>query len=67
MAKESRLGMPRGKRGRRGMDGHLGVLVFFWMQTVVFGMDGQWGPTVQNREQCVIESLCCTTKLEETL
>ena len=39
----------------------------FWMQTVLFGMDGQWDPTVQHREMCVIGSLCCTTELDETL
>ena len=39
----------------------------FWMQTVMFGMDGQWGPTVQHRELCVIGSLCCTTETENTL
>ena len=38
----------------------------FWMQTVVFGMDGQWGPTIQHRELCVIGSLCCTTEIEKT-
>lgn len=25
----------------------------FWMQTVVFGMDGQWDSTVQHRETCL--------------
>ena len=40
---------------------------FFWMQTVMFGMDGQWGPTVQHREMRVIGSLCCATELEKTL
>ena len=39
----------------------------FWMQPVIFGMDGQWGPTVQHRELCVIRSLCCTTEIEDTL
>ena len=37
------------------------------MQTVTFGMDGQWDPTEQHREMCVIRSLCCTTKLDKTL
>lgn len=46
------------------MDGHFGVL---GMQTVIFGMDGQWDPTVQHREMCVLGSLCCTTELDETL
>ena len=39
----------------------------FWMQTVLFGMDGQWDPTEQHRELHVIGSLCCTTEIEETL
>ena len=39
----------------------------FWMQTVIFGMDGQWDPTVQHRELCVIGSFCCTTELDKTL
>ena len=38
-----------------------------WMQTVTFGMDGQCGPTVQNRELCMTGSLCCTTEIEEIL
>ena len=33
------------------------------MQTVIFGMDEQWDPTVQHREICVIVSLCCITEL----
>ena len=37
------------------------------MQTVTSGMDGQWGPTVQHRELCVIGSLCYTKEIEETL
>ena len=43
----------------------------FWdfggMQTIISGMDGQWDPTVQHREMCVVESLFCTTELDETL
>ena len=39
----------------------------FSMQTVIIGMDGQWGPTVQHRELCEIRSLCYTTENEETL
>ena len=39
----------------------------FWMQTVISGMAGQWDPTVQNREMCVIGSLRGTTKLDKTL
>ena len=57
MAKESRLTVPRGEG--KGEEWALGG--FFWMQAVIFGMDGQWGPTVQHREMCVIESLCYTT------
>ena len=26
-----------------------------WMQTVIFGMDGQWAPIVQHRELFVIQ------------
>ena len=47
------------------MDGR-GVLDW-WMQTVMFRMDGQWAPTVHNKELCVIASFCCTTEIEETL
>ena len=64
MAKKNRLEVPKGERGGIGMDRHLGV---FWMQTVIFGMDGQWDLTVQHREMYVIGSLCCTTELVETL
>ena len=46
------------------MDGHFGVL---GMQTFIFGIDGQWDPTVQHREMYVIGSLCGTTELDETL
>ena len=63
MAK-SRLGVHEGEKGVIGMNGHL---VGGWMQTVVFGMDGQWDPTIQHREMCVTESLCCTTESDETL
>ena len=40
--KERRLVVPRGGEGRVGWTGSLG----FWLQTVTFGMDGQWGPTI---------------------
>ena len=63
-AKGSRLVVDR-QGGGRERDGR-GV----WglgMQTVTFGMDGQWGPAVQHRELCVIGSICCTTEIEETL
>ena len=39
----------------------------FYMQTLIFGMDGQWGPTVQHRKMCVLGSLCCTIEIEKTL
>ena len=52
-----------GGRGGRGMDGHYGDLGC----KLTFGMDGQWDPTVQQREMCVTGSLCCTTELDETL
>ena len=45
----------------------MGISGVSGMQTVIFGMDGQWDPTVQHREMCVIGSLSCTTELEETL
>ena len=53
MAKKSRLGVPLGRRGS-GRDGHLGDFEF---QTVIFGIDGQWDPTVQYRGMCVIALL----------
>ena len=40
----------------------------FWIQTVTFGMDGQWGgATVQHKELCVTGLLCYTREIEETL
>ena len=30
----------------------------WWMQIIIFGMDGQWCPTVQHRELCMTGSLC---------
>ena len=47
--------------------GWMGILGVWGMQTLIFGMDGQWNPTVQHREMCVNRSLCCTTELDETL
>ena len=64
MAKESRLGVPKGERGGSGMDGHFGV---FRMQTFIFGVDGRWDHGVQHRKMCVIGSLRCTAELDETL
>ena len=46
------------------MDGHLGAL---GMQTIIFGVEGQWDPTIQHKEMYVTGSLCCTTELDETL
>ena len=44
MAKKSRLGIPQGKSEGVGWMGTVGV----WkMQTVIFGMDRKWDPTVQ--------------------
>ena len=48
-------------------EGCMVILGFFWKQTVIFRIGGQWGPTVQQRNVCVIGLLCCTTELEETL
>ena len=45
----------------------MGILRVFWVQTVIFGMDGQWDPTVQHREMCVVGSLCGTIEFDETL
>ena len=51
MAKERRLGVPRGKGERIGW---MGILGAFWMQVVIFGTVGQWGPTAQHREIDII-------------
>ena len=37
----------------------------FWMQTVIFGMNGQWGPTVQDRELCVIAHFAVQQNLKK--
>ena len=56
-----------GSRGRKGREwDEWAFWGFIWMQTVIFGMDGQWD-AVQHREMCVTRSLCCTTELDETL
>ena len=39
----------------------------WWIQTVTFEMDGQWGPTVQHRELYAIGLLCYKTEIEEAL
>ena len=62
-AKESRHLVPR----REGREGDEWMVYGFVMQTIIFGMDGQWGPTVQHRALCMIGSLCYTTEIEETL
>ena len=60
--KRTYLWLPR----QRGEEVRWTVLGF-GIQTVIFGMDGQWGPTLQHRELCVIWSLCCITEIEGTL
>ena len=54
-------------RGRGEGVGWMGILGASWLQTIIFGMVGEWNSTVQHREMCVIGSLCCTTKLEVVL
>ena len=59
-----------GSNRGRGRGGKVWDSLAFWgfvMQTVIFGMDGQWGPSVLHRELCVIGSLCCAIEIEETL
>ena len=41
----------------------VGKVSFLWL----IGTDGQWDPTVQQRQLCTTGSLCCTTNIEETL
>ena len=41
----------------------MGIWGRWGIQTVVFGMGGQWDPTVQHREMCVIVSLCVQQNL----
>ena len=60
---ENRFVVARGKGERSGMEWEFGV----GGCKLTFGMDGQWGPTVQHRELRVTGSLCCTTDIEETL
>ena len=33
--------------------GWMGILGVFWMQTVIFGIDGQWDPTGYSTGKCV--------------
>lgn len=58
-------GRGRSRQRRREWDGR--AVHGFWMQTVVFGVDDQWGPTVQSGELCVVWSLCLVAGIEETL
>ena len=46
-----------GSQGAMGREWNGWAFSGFWMQTVTSGMDGQQGPTVQQRELCVIGSL----------
>ena len=64
MAEKSRLGVPGG--GGEGV-GWMGILGVWGMQTVLFGINGQWDPTVQHREMYVTGSLCCTTEFDKIL
>ena len=43
---DCRLGVPGGGGGME-LVGWRGIFVFFWMQTFIFGMDGQWDSTKQ--------------------
>ena len=56
MAKKSRL-VGGGWDGQGGWS--------FGRQTVTFGINGQWGPTVQHRELYVIGSLAVQQKLKK--
>ena len=56
--------VPSGEEGREGNEQ---AVWGFWKQTVIFGMDGQWGPTVQSRKLCVIGAHCYVMEIEETL
>ena len=48
--------------------GWMSILGFWGCKLLdLHGMDGQWDPTVEHREMCVIGSICCTTGLDETL
>ena len=58
MAMESRLVVAGGGEREWGGRGAWG----WWMQTVTFAVDGQWGLTVRHRGRCVIGS-----QIEETL
>ena len=64
MAKKSRLGVYKGKG--KGV-GWVGILGFFWMQTVIFGMWAMGSYCMAQGNVCVIGSPCCITKPDETL
>ena len=57
-----------GSWGREGEGvGWMGLLGVWGVQTVTFGMGGQWVPTEQVREMCVTGALCCIMELDITL
>ena len=56
-----------GCQGRAGMEWEGQGVWALWIQTLTFGMDGQWAPTVQHWKLYMIGSLCCTTEIDETL
>ena len=62
MAIERRFGVAGGGREWDGW----GVWGW-WMQTVTFGMDRQWGPIIQPGELHISVSFCCTTEIKETM
>ena len=51
MGMKSRLVVFRGEEEGKSEWDRWGIWDW-WMQTVAFGMDGQWGPTIQHRN-CV--------------
>ena len=53
MAMGSKLVVARGWGEERG-SGMDGEFWGWWMQTVTFGMNKQWGPTVQHRKLCPV-------------
>ena len=53
---ENRLVVPSGERVRE-QDGQ--AVQDFWMQTIISGMDGQWGPMAQGN--VCDQLICCKT------